>query len=246
MPSQNRRSFSQQIVRVWQEQVHAKFPLLLTTIPITGLIVAILSVWGFLELADEVLEKQTKAIDTNILLAIKPMHTPLLDYVMHGFSFVGGTVVVTLVCLGLGVTFWRRRRKAEFKALAIAAIGAVSLNLLIKFMFDRDRPELWKMVEGKTHTSSFPSGHAMMSLVIYGLVGYLLAVRFPRWRWWIAIGTILLVSIIGFSRLYLGIHWPTDVVAGYAAGLIWLVTAILYLEVHKGHQAARQRLRKSS
>ena len=87
-------------------------------------------------------------------------------------------------------------------------------------MFDRDRPELWKLVDSKTHTSSFPSGHAMMSLVIYGLIGYLLAVRLPRWRWWIAIGTILIVTIIGFSRLYLGIHWPTDVAAGYAAGLI--------------------------
>ena len=91
------------------------------------------------------------------------------------FSFV-----VTLVCLGLGAAFWIKRRKIEFTTLAIAAIGTVCMNLLVKLVFKRDRPKLWELVSGDPRTSSFPSGHAMMSLVIYGLIGYLLASRFPR------------------------------------------------------------------
>lgn len=85
----------------------------------------------------------------------------------------------------------------------------------------------------------------MMSLVIYGLIGYLLASRFPRWRW-IFSGTILLITAIGFSWLYLGIHWPTDVLAGYAAGLIWLAASILYLEVRYKRRAEHWRSNQPS
>jgi undecaprenyl-diphosphatase len=245
MAFQNLRHFSEQLIRVWRQRIATKVSPLVTTIPIVGLMIAGLAVWAFLEIADEVLEKETQVLDTRILLAIKPLHSPLFDYVMHGFSIVGGTVVVTLVCLGLGATFWIQRRKPEFNTLAIAAIGAVCLNLLIKFVFKRDRPKLWELVDGKTHTSSFPSGHAMLPLVIYGLVGYLLASRFHRWRWWIICGTVLLLIGIGFSRLYLGLHWPTDVVAGYTAGIPWLVASILNLEVRRKNRAERQRLRES-
>lgn len=246
MPFQNQRNVNQKIINSWREWVDRQVFGLPTTIAIAGLIVAILALWGFIELADEVLEKQTKAIDQAILLAIKPLHTPLLNIVMHGFSIVGGTVVVTLLCLGLGVTFWVRRNKIEFTTLAIAALGSVIMNLAIKLFFKRDRPALWELVSSNPRTSSFPSGHAMMSLVIYGLLGYLLAHRFPRWRWWIFIGITLLVTAIGFSRLYLGIHWPTDIVAGYAAALIWLAVSILYLEVRWKRRSQRQRVKNLS
>lgn len=86
----------------------------------------------------------------------------------------------------------------------------------------------------------------MMSVVIYGLIGYLLASRFPRWRWWIFSGTIVLITAIGFSWLYLGIHWPTDVLAGYAAGLIWLAASILYLEVRYKRRAEHRRSNQPS
>lgn len=133
--------------------------------------VSILALWGFIELADEVLEEKTKAID---------------------------------------------------------------------------RPALWELVNSNPRTSNFPSGHAMMSLVIYGLIGYLLGKRFPQWRWWIFIGIMLLVTAIGFSRLDLGIHWPTDIVAGYAAGLIWLALSILYLEVRWKRRSQSQRVNNLS
>jgi undecaprenyl-diphosphatase len=78
---------------------------------------------------------------------------------------------------------------------------------------------------------SFPSGHAMISMVVYGAIGYLLVKQLGKWRIAIASGTLLLITSIGLSRLYLGVHWPTDVVAGYAAGIVWLMTCILSLEI---------------
>ncbi|MEC4893411.1 MAG: phosphatase PAP2 family protein [Oscillatoria sp. PMC 1051.18] len=228
----NLRYIAKRIVRFWRRQLNRKnLFLLLSIIPLTGLIIAILGTWAFIEIADEVLEKQTQTLDRAILLAIDDWHRPVLTFLMQGFSIIGGTIVVTSIALGAGVFLWRRRQKVEFTALAITAIGGTCLNLLIKQFFDRSRPELWEMTNKEPRTSSFPSGHAMLSLIIYGFLGYLLASHYHRWRWWIAIGTILLVSIIGFSRLYLGIHWPTDVVAGQAAGLTWLAASILGLEI---------------
>jgi undecaprenyl-diphosphatase len=73
----------------------------------------------------------------------------------------------------------------------------------------------------------------MISMVIYGLLGYFLGSRFPKQRWWIYSLTVVLVAAIGLSRLYLGVHWPTDIIAGYTAGLVWLIACILSLEVWK-------------
>jgi undecaprenyl-diphosphatase len=73
----------------------------------------------------------------------------------------------------------------------------------------------------------------MISMVIYGLLGYFLGSRFPKQRWFIYSLTVVLVAAIGLSRLYLGVHWPTDVIAGYTAGLVWLITCILSLEIGK-------------
>ncbi len=86
---------------------------------------------------------------------------------------------------------------------------------------------------------SFPSGHAMVSLVIYGMLSYLLATRFHRKRKSILSVTILLIAAIGLSRLYLGVHWPTDVIAGYAAGLVWLIACIFSLEVWRQRRLIR-------
>lgn len=203
---------------------------LLSTIRIVGLLVAAFAMWGFVQIADEVLDKETQAIDTAILLALKRSHTPLLDQLMLGVTFLGEPSLLVVVCLFLGVLLLFVKRQTEATTLAIAGAGAVGLNYLLKNLFSRDRPALWERVVD-VGQYSFPSGHAMVSMVIYGLIGFLLANRFPRWRWLIVILTIGLITAIGLSRLYLGVHWPTDVVAGYSAGLVWLLTCILSLEV---------------
>mgnify|MGYP000156130007 CR=1 FL=1 len=215
---------------------------LLLRIHVIGLLLAALAIWVFAQIADEVVEQETTKVDTLILLKIRVIHTPLLDSIMSGITFLGQPTVLVIISLSLGVWLLLKRRRAEATTLAIAALGAAGLNYLLKELFARDRPALWDRVVDVRYYS-FPSGHAMVSIVMYGLIGYLLATRFQRWRVSIFILTIILVIAIGFSRLYLGVHWPTDIAAGYAAGLVWLIACVLSLRVW---QKYRSHLKKSA
>ncbi|MEH1840547.1 MAG: phosphatase PAP2 family protein [Nostoc sp.] len=175
-------------------------------------------------------------LDEAILLLIQRLHTPLRDRIMLGITFMGDPLVMLLSSLGLAISplFYNRRREATI--LGIAGVGATLLNCLMKLLFGRARPALWKHII-KVGQHSFPSGHAMVSIVIYGFIGYILAKQFPEWRFWIYDLTIVLIAAIGLSRLYLGVHWLTDVTAGYAAGLVWLIACILSLELQQKYRS---------
>ncbi len=223
---------SRRILRVWRERVGPRILPLLTTVRFIGLLIAAFSLWGFYEIAEEVLERETQSIDTRILLTIRQWHTPLLDRVMVVMTNIGNPSVLLVASLLLAAFLLWRKQRAETVTLAIAAVGALGLNTVLKELFARSRPELWQRTVD-VNFYSFPSGHAMMSVVVFGIIGYLLATHLPRWRIAIATGTVLLVCAIGFSRLYFGVHWPTDIVAGYSAGIVWLVACVLSLEIWK-------------
>ncbi|MBD1827889.1 phosphatase PAP2 family protein [Microcoleus vaginatus GB1-A2] len=212
--------------------MRSKIRSLLSIIRLAGLAVAALGMWGFATIAEDVLEKESYAFDTSILLALRQLHTPLGDRVMLGFTFLGEPNLLLVICLILGIVLLARNHRSESATIAFAGAGAIGLNLLLKKLFARDRPQLWERVVD-VRFYSFPSGHAMISMVIYGLLGYFLATRFPKQGWFIYSLTVVLVAAIGLSRLYLGVHWPTDVIAGYTAGLVWLITCILSLEIGK-------------
>lgn len=218
------------------QQVRSRLFSLLLKVRVGGLLLAGISLWIFERIADDVLEKESQAFDTQILLAIKRWHTPVLDQVMLKITFIGDPAVLLVACIGIAIWLLVRKQRSEATTLAIAAFGALGLNVLLKHLFSRARPMLWERVVD-VQQYSFPSGHAMMSMVIYGFIGYLLATRFRRYRFWIASVTILLIITIGFSRLYLGVHWPTDIAAGYAAGLVWLITCIFSLKIWRSHRA---------
>ena len=168
-------------------------------------------------------------LDEAILLLIQKLHTPLLDRIMLSITFLGDPLVMLISSLGLTINplYYNRRREATI--LGIAGVGAILLNCSMKILFGRARPALWKHIIN-VGQHSFPSGHAMVSIVIYGFTGYILAKQFPQWRFRIYALTVVLIAAIGFSRLYLGVHWLTDVTAGYAAGLVWLIACIVSLE----------------
>lgn len=223
---------SQKILRLWRERVSPRILPLLTAVRFIGLMIAGFSLWGFYEIAEEVLEQETQSLDTRILLTIRAWHTPFLDRLMAVITNIGNPSALVVASLVLAAFLLWRKQRAETVTLAIAALGALGLNVVLKDLFARSRPELWqRTVDVKFY--SFPSGHAMMSLVVFGIIGYLLAVHAPRGRVAIATGTVFLVCAIGFSRLYFGVHWPTDIVAGYAAGTVWLVACVLSLEIWK-------------
>ena len=215
----------------------SKIRSLISIIRLGGLAVAALAMWGFATIAQEVWEKETYAFDTSILLYLRSLHDPLRDRVMLALTFFGEPNLLLALSVSLGIMLWVRKHRSEARTIAVAGAGAIGLNILLKQLFARARPQLWeRTVDVKFY--SFPSGHAMISMVIYGLLGYLLGSRFPKQRWWIYSLTVILVAVIGLSRLYLGVHWPTDIIAGYTAGLVWLIACIYSLEVWKQFRAS--------
>lgn len=176
-------------------------------------------------------------LDEPILLLIQKLHRPLLDRIMLGITFLGDPLFMLISSLGLAISPLYYNRRWEASILGIAGVGATLLNCLMKLLFGRARPALWKHIIN-VGQHSFPSGHAMVSIVIYGFTGYILAKQFPQQRFRIYALTVVLIAAIGFSRLYLGVHWLTDVTAGYAAGLVWLIACILSLESYQKYRSS--------
>ncbi|MDZ8105588.1 MAG: phosphatase PAP2 family protein [Nostoc sp. DedQUE12a] len=175
-------------------------------------------------------------LDHIILLAIQKLHTPLLDRLIVGITFFGEPLVLLLISLGVEINWLSNNRRWQATTLGIATSGAMVLMALLKVLFGRARPRLWKWIINVGHPS-FPSGHAMLSLVVYGLIAYIFAKQYPQRQKQIFTLAAILIIAIGFSRLYLGVHWPTDVFVGYAVGLLCLVACIITLELEEKYLA---------
>ncbi len=230
---------SRELILALPSRVREHLLPLLLTIRVAGFLLAALGLWLFSAIADEILDKESFTFDKEILLTLREWHTPVLDKVMLGFTFLGEPVILLILCAILSIWLLTRGQRSQATVLVIAAAGAVALNNLLKLLFGRARPMLWERIVD-VGQYSFPSGHAMISMVIFGMIGYLLSSKFPLWRIGILSLTILLVTGIGLSRLYLGVHWPTDIAAGYAAGLVWLITCIFSLQVLQERRAVAQ------
>ena len=191
----------------------------------------LLPLWLFAELADEVRELEAMAFDDSLLLWLRNRAAPGLDAFFVFISQVGYAWGVIPVDIGLCLALLalRRWRQAVF---AIAALGGSALlNLATKAFFQRDRPSLWESIAPEG-TWSFPSGHAMGSMTLAAVVVLLC---WPgRWRWPVLLAALAFTGLVGLSRLYLGVHYPSDVLAGWAAGLAWVSACHLVLFRRQG------------
>ncbi len=236
------RQKASQLVQFWQQQFNSQSLLSFQSLVlIKRILLFLLSTGVFFYITKVVIQGETRDWDLNIMLAIQKTHTPLLDILMTTFSHIGGPLILSGICVGLTVKFWLRRQRIEVFGLLGSAIGGALLSLLIKASFNRDRPQIWAMIHDHLNTSSYPSGHVMNGVVIYGFCSYLLARSFPRWRGMIYLGTFLLVFAIAWSRMYVGLHWPTDVLAGYATGFAWLNASIFSFELCKQREERRRK-----
>lgn len=186
----------------------------------------LLPLWGFLELADEVHEAEAIPFDEPLLLYAQSLASERLDRVFVLFSRIGYGWGVVPVDIGLVLVLLALRRFRQGLFVAVATGGSALLNLATKRLFSRDRPALWDSIAPEA-TYSFPSGHAMGSMTL-ALVLVLLA--WPtRLRWWVVAAMLVFVPMVGMSRVYLGVHYPSDILAGWAAAALWTVGAYLLL-----------------
>lgn len=188
---------------------------------LVGLILplAIFATFAFL-----VNEQGVPAFDESLLLALHGMHTSALDRFVVVISHAGYLYFV----VPFDITFtlwlaWRRHiREAQFTAIALG--GSALLNLALKPLFARERPALWESIAPE-HNFSFPSGHAMGSM---SLACVLVLLAWPtRWRWPVIATMAAFVLLVGLSRPYLGVHYPSDILAGWAVAIAWGVAVYL-------------------
>lgn len=188
-----------------------------------GLVVALVAGGLFAAVADEVMEGATQRFDEIVLTWFAQQRRPALDSFMHLMSMFGSAAVLATLILLASVFLWRTHHRWSVYLLLIGIGGAQILNLLLKAIFNRARPSIvtW---ETSVRTLSFPSGHAMSSVVAYGAAAYLVGRIAPTslLRKILLVVAPLLILGIGISRMYLGVHYPTDVVAGFMAGAAWL------------------------
>jgi membrane-associated phospholipid phosphatase len=195
-----------------------------------GLFVCLLILAGLGWLCQEVWEREAFSFDKAFMMWVHQWSSPLLDKFMIGATRLGDPEIVVSVILVNLVWFLVRGRRYTALMLIVACTGALALNVGLKLVFARPRPVLWPHLINEA-SYGFPSGHALGSLVLYGFLAYVFACWYPRqsgWIYGIATGT---VALIGLSRIYLGVHFPTDILAGYSVGILWLVFCINIPEI---------------
>ena len=191
-----------------------------------GFGVGLVTLYLFAVLADTVVEGDTERLDFAVLYWLRERQSPALDGIAWFFSLLGSELVAVFLMLLLGLFTVRRRWGAGF-ALLLVTIGAQLQNNVLKDLFQRTRPA---PVTGliPAQAFSFPSGHAMVAAAFYAFIMYL---SWRLLRGWLRVACVatlvVVVLLIGVSRLYLGVHYFTDVVAGYLAGFFWTNSVII-------------------
>ena len=187
--------------------------------------VATLAGIGFLVVATAVVSGVTVATDDRIELAVHAAANPLLDVLMPALTVLGLIPTLTVIVVAAGVLLLRARRRFEALLLVVVMLGEGVWDNLIKFGVHRRRPQLFP--HAALSSFSFPSGHAMATLCLIGVLLVIVWAQFrPVWRWVFGIMAPILLLGIGLSRVYLGVHYPSDVVAGWCAGAAWLGAAL--------------------
>ena len=203
------------------------------------------SVWFFLELADEVIEGETHAFDEQILLFMRDRQDPdnpwgpdWLEEMGRDYTALGGVGVLVLLTLATAGGYLLGGRKRMAILILAAVFGGFAAAMVLKIGFDRPRPEV--VPHGSyVYTASFPSWHSMLAAVTYLTLGFLLARTHEHrsTKLYIMAVTLLITGLVGLSRVYLGVHWPTDVLAGWAAGAAW---ALVWWLIARWLQRRRQ------
>jgi len=202
---------------------------------VVGVVIALVCFAGFWELAEEfATSPEVLAFDAGVSAAIVAWRTPTMTLLMRGVTTTGGTLILTILTTALVITLWRRRHAFAVSAVVAIAGGALMANLM-KDRFGRIRPPAENALIALPVSLSFPSGHSMGSLCLAGVLTYLTlrSAMLTTTKVAIVVALVLWVAAVGVSRVYLGVHWPSDVLASWLLGIGWLALLIGYSEARR-------------
>ncbi len=197
--------------------------LLITSLFVVG------GAWTFINIADEVKDGDTQRFDEWAVRSVRqpydsdqPIGPAWVAEVARDLTALGGVADLTLVVAAVAGFLWLRDKNRAMWLFLIATVGGLLLSLLLKHYYHRPRPNLVSHLS-QVYTSSFPSGHAMLSAVVYLTLGTLLCdfVAERRMKAYVLSVAMVLTFLVGISRVFMGVHYPTDVLAGWSAGLAW-------------------------
>jgi membrane-associated phospholipid phosphatase len=205
-----------------------------------GLLVLTVAAWVFGAVAEDVVEGDTR-LDTRLADWLHDHATSGWTTFFEAVTFLGNVPTLAVVALASAVVLAAKGRTAELQLLLLAAVGTQILTLGLKLGFERERPFFPDPLATES-SYSFPSGHASVSLAVYGTLGFILARHLDDRRAQIAslAAATVLVGLIGFSRLYLGVHFLSDVVAGFSVGLAWVALCAVLLHLRVRFRERRQ------
>lgn len=194
-----------------------------------GLVLAVAGLWALAELTEGVMEGETVRFDQSVLLWLNARATPALDVWAIKVTALGDTLVVLSIAVVAAALLWLLGQAAHAALVAVAVGGASVIYPVLKAVFDRPRPQVFEWRAHYAEASSYPSGHATMAMVLLVVLAYV--VHRIGGRRWVGMAAALVagtaVLLIGASRLYLGVHFPSDVLAGYTVGFAWAVFCAL-------------------
>ena len=204
---------------------------------LTWILLALVLIGGafflFVEIADEVVEEETLRIDQLFIDFTSFIQSDGLDCLFSLITELGSVWFLTVgsIIVGVILLFYKDNRIWRFLYFAVTMIGIFILTTGLKNLFERERPNILEQYDGTGF--SFPSGHSTSPIVFYGFIIYLIIrSRFHlSIKWMVGIVLILLILLIGFSRIYLGVHYASDVIGGFTIGFTWLMASIVILEL---------------
>ncbi|UVI29509.1 phosphatase PAP2 family protein [Paenibacillus spongiae] len=187
----------------------------------------LLAIAGFQGLAMLVTRDKLMSFDLAIIRTVQGWENPALTRVMKAVTKLGSSsVVIPLVLLTAVVLFVVLKHRKELVLLIGAMVGSALLNELLKLLYHRARPDIHRIIEETGY--SFPSGHSMAAFTFYGILTYLLWRHMPSrgWRVGLVIIAACFILTIGLSRVYLGVHYPSDLLGGYWASACWIAVCV--------------------
>jgi undecaprenyl-diphosphatase len=188
-------------------------------------VVAAVATVAFIAIAVRVVEGRADAFDRHWALAIHGIDTNALDVVMLVFTTIGSGPCLYAAIVLVSLLALRRKLWPLSVILLANALAALVTNTLLKLWFVRARPTLFDEIT-RPETYSFPSGHSMSAMAVYGAIAAVLIGLYPRARWLFVTLATVVITGVGFSRIYLGVHWPLDVLAGFAASIPFVVATV--------------------